>query len=144
MRLFVYGMQSSGASTFCFFLGQCPNAIAIIDVWSRIVTPPIDSPWPIVAKATVTTTRSAADHIASFRPDKTILFIRDPVAIYESPMKYPYGNRFGSMEEKMVPMKADFTQGNRDAVIRAEVFVVRDPSVLSRINALGWPSAGDH
>ena len=32
------------------------------------------------------------DHTASFRPDKTILFIRDPVAVYASLSEKPYAN----------------------------------------------------
>jgi hypothetical protein len=84
MKLLIYAMESSGASTFCYFLGQRPGSVAVIDVWSECLTPPLDIDVPVVAKATTTMTHRAVDHTASFRPDKTILFIRDPVAVYAS------------------------------------------------------------
>lgn len=140
-RLLVYGMQSSGASTFCYFLGQRPGSIAIIDVWSRAVAPLIETACPVVAKATVTATRYATDHIASFRPERSILFVRDPVAVYASLIKYPYANRFGRIEDKMRLLEREFVSGQWDAVIRYEDFVTRDPAVVTQINALGWDCA---
>ena len=138
VRLLIYAMESSGASTFCYFLGQRPNSIAIIDVWSRNVTPLIESAHPVVAKATVTMTWSVAEHVASFRPDKTILFIRDPVATYASLIGYPHAHTFGRAEEKLARFDHDLVQGSWDAVIRYEDFVARDPAVVDAVNALGW------
>jgi hypothetical protein len=139
MRLFIYAMESSGASTFCYVLGQRPGSVAVVDVWSRIRTPLIGSGGaPIVAKATVTTIWTAADHIASFRPDHTILFVRDPVAVYASLSQYPYANTFGTIEEKMARLDAEYGDGRWDAVIRYEDFVRRDPAVIARVNELGW------
>jgi len=138
MRLLIYAMQSSGASAFCYFLGQRAGSIAIVDVWSREVAPRIQTSHPVVAKATVTMTRTAADHIASFRPDRTILFVRDPVSVYASLRNYDYGARFGSIEEKLIRFEHEFLQGCWDVVIRYEDFVARDPLVIEQINALGW------
>lgn len=138
MHLLIYAMESSGASTFCYFVGQRVASIAIIDVWSRNLSPSIESAHPVVAKATVTMTRSAADHIASFRPDRTILFTRDPVAVYESLTKYPYANSFGTIEEKMRRFDDEFAQGDWDAIIRYEDFVAQKTIVIERLNALGW------
>lgn len=139
MRLLIYAMESSGASTFCYFVGQRPASVAIIDVWSRIVTPPIDTDHPVVAKATVTMTLSAADHIGSFRPDRTVLFIRDPVAVYASLVGYPYANAFGRIEDKLMRFEHEFATRHWDAIIRYEDFVARDASVIAQINHLGWP-----
>jgi len=139
MRLLIYAMQSSGASTFCYFLGQRPDSVAVIDVWSRGVTPPIETAFPVVAKATVNMILTAADHIASFVPDRKILFVRDPVAVYASLIHYPYANRFGAIEDKFARFDAEFAGGGYDAIVRYEDFVARAPGFLRQINALGWP-----
>ncbi len=138
MRLLIYAMQSSGASTFCYFLGQRPGSIAIIDVWSRGVTPRMETSHPVVAKATVTMTRTAAKHIENFRPDRTVLFVRDPVSVYASLRNYDYAERFGSIVDKMMRLEHEFVFGNWDAVIRYEDFAARNPSVTAQIKALGW------
>ena len=39
MRILVYGMQSSGASLFTYFLAQRPDTIAVIDLWDGVVAP---------------------------------------------------------------------------------------------------------
>jgi len=33
VRILVIGMQSSGASTFLFLLGQVPDSVAVVDLW---------------------------------------------------------------------------------------------------------------
>ena len=140
MRLLIYAMQSSGASSFCYVLGQRPDSVAVVDVWSRGVTPFIETPHPVVAKATVNMILSIDDHVASFRPDRTILFVRDPVATYASLAKYDYANRFGTIDEKMARCDAEFAQSARyDAVLRYEDFVSRDLGVLAKLAELGWP-----
>ena len=35
MRLLLYGLQSSGASLFAYFLAQVPDSVAVIDLWAR-------------------------------------------------------------------------------------------------------------
>ena len=138
MRLLIYAMQSSGASLFCYFLGQRQNSVAIVDVWSREVTPEIETQYPVVAKATVNMVHTFKEHVERFKPDKTILFVRDPVAVYASLSKYPYANRFGTIEEKMQRMDDQFRNGGYDALIRYEDFVSRDSRFINAINALGW------
>ena len=39
MRIIVYGMQSSGASYFTYFLAQKTNYIGVIDLWSSELAP---------------------------------------------------------------------------------------------------------
>jgi hypothetical protein len=139
MRLLIYAMQSSGASAFCYFLGQRPGSIAVVDVWSREITPPLKGKCPVVAKATVNCIFSIADHIASFGPDRTILFLRDPVAVYASLARYPYANRFGSIEDKMARLDDQFARGSYDGIVRYEDFVEREPNFLAQVGDLGWP-----
>jgi hypothetical protein len=131
-------MESSGASTFCYFLGQRPGSVAIIDVWSRCVTPPLRLDVPVVAKATTTMAYRAIDHIDSFAPDKIILFIRDPVVIYSSLSKYSYANTFGSIEEKLSRFDDEFGCLKVDLVLRYEDFILRDKKLISAVKSLGW------
>ncbi len=139
MRLLIYAMESSGASAFCCFLGQRPDSIAIVDVWSRALTPPIWSEHPTVAKATVNMTRTLADHQKSFRPDHTILFVRDPVAVWKSLTTYPYANTFGRIEEKFSRFEAEFSSNNYGTLLMYEDFVARDDRLFQLLNDLGWP-----
>jgi hypothetical protein len=140
MRLLIYAMASSGSSVFCYFLAQRPDCVAVIDVFSRCITPPLeDIDEPIVAKATVTMTYSGLDHCASFKPDRTILFIRDPVAVCSSLSKYPYANMFGSIDEKMDRFDHEFAALPADVTIKYEDFVAHDRRVVEAINRLDWP-----
>jgi hypothetical protein len=138
-KLMVFASESSGASTFCHFLAQRPGCLAVIDVWSHVIMPAIDTPLPIVAKATATAVYTAKDHIESFGPDRTILFIRDPVAVYSSLINYPYANDMGRVEDKMAKFDEQFAAGGFDLVLRYEDFVGRNPQLIDTIARLGWP-----
>jgi len=138
MRLFVYGMESSGASTFCLFLGQRPGTVAVVDLWSHCLAPPLVVDAAIVLKATVTTTYRVEDHVRSFRPDASILFLRDPVAVYCSLIKYDYANYEGSVEQKLIRFDQEYSPAKFDLVIRYEDFVRREPAVIRAIAGLGW------
>jgi hypothetical protein len=138
MRLFIYGMESSGASTFCLFLGQRAGTVTVVDLWSQCLAPPLVVDVPIVLKATVTATYRAEDHLRSFRPDASILFLRDPVAVYRSLIKYEYANYEGSVEQKLIRFDEEYSPTKFDLVIRYEDFVRRDPAVISAIDELGW------
>lgn len=144
MKLLIYAMESSGASTFCYFLGQRPGSVAVIDVWSECLTPPLEIDVPVVAKATTTMTYRAVDHTASFRPDKTILFIRDPVAVYASLSEKPYANTSGSIEGKIARFDNDYAKLDVDIVLRYEDFVVRDKKIIKSVNELGWKCSDEY
>lgn len=139
MRLFIYSTESSGASTFCLFLGQRDGVVAVVDLWSHCLAPPLDVPVPAVLKATVTTTYHAADHLRSYRPDASILFLRDPVAVYRSLTKYEYANYEGTVEDKLARFDSEYGSAPFDAIIRYEDFIRRDPSVIATLDRLGWP-----
>ena len=143
-RLLIYAMESSGASTFCYFLAQRPGSVAIVDLWSGCVAPPLELPHPVVIKATTNMAFRAEDHVASFTPDRTILFIRDPVAVYSSLIKYRHGGLFGTVEEKMARFDNDFANGKFDIVLRYEDFVTRDPRIIEEVNNLGWECNGEY
>jgi hypothetical protein len=139
MRLFIYGMESSGASTFCYFLGQRPGCVAVIDLWSHHIAPPLRVKTDIVLKATTTTQFRARDHVASFVPDRTIFFIRDPVAVYASLKGKQYADLVGTVEEKMARFDDEFSTNDFNVTLRYEDFIARDQRLLETVNGLGWP-----
>ena len=143
-RLLIYAMESSGASTFCLMLGQAPDSVPVVDLWSHCIAPPLRLDKPTVVKATATALYQVGHHIASFRPDRTILFLRDPVAVYCSLTKYHYANQFGTVEEKLARFDAEFGSTAFDLVLRYEDFLARDPALLVALHGIGWPSTVEH
>jgi hypothetical protein len=94
----------------------------------------------MVVKVAITTAYPLATHMERFRPDRTILLLRDPRDTYQSLRTKPYRNHSGLMEEKFLALDQLFAERHRfDAVIRYENFVARDPAVPAAINRLGWP-----
>jgi len=143
-KLLIFASESSGASAFCHFLAQRPGCLAVIDLWSQAIMPAIDTPLPIVVKATATATYAAEDQIASFMPERTILFIRDPVAVYSSLINYPYANHMGTVEEKMAKFDEQFAAGGFDLVLRYEDFAGRNVKLINAVAQLGWPCRAEY
>jgi hypothetical protein len=145
MRLLVHGMQSSGASAFTMFLAQRPEALALVDIPNDYAAPYASSPLDFVAKVVITTAYPLAVHVARFRPDRTILFLRDPRDNYASLQTKNYRNHCGLMREKFRLLDQAFAErGRYDAVIYYEDFVARDPAVLDAVRALGWAAEENH
>lgn len=140
MRVLVYGMQSSGATAFTLFLAQRPDCLALVDVLNNYAAPRVNTPLDMVVKVAATTAYPLAVHMERFRPDRTILLLRDPHDNYQSLKTKNYRNHSGLMEEKFRLIDQVFAErDNFDAVIRYEDFVARDPAVLETVNRLGWP-----
>lgn len=144
MRLLIHGLQSSGASTFTYFLAQRPDCLALIDVLNVYVTPSVGTPLDVVAKCVVTAAFPFPLHAERFRPDRTILLLRDPRDNYVSLRTKPYRNHSGLMDEKFVLIESLFLERERfDAVITYEDFVDRKPEVIETMTSLGWPVSDD-
>lgn len=140
MRLLVYGMQSSGATSFTLFLAQRPDCLALVDILNNYAAPRVNTPLDMVVKATVTTAYPLAVHMERFRPDKVLLLLRDPRDNYMSLKNKNYRNHSGLLDEKFLMLDQVFAERDRfDAVVEYEDFVARDPAVLERLTALGWP-----
>lgn len=140
MRLFVHGMQSSGATAFTLFLAQRPDCLALVDILNNYAAPEVETDKDMVVKAVVTTAHPLEEHVARFRPDRTILVLRDPRDNYQSLRTKNYSNLSGTMEEKFAIIERLFLGRDRfDAVVHYEDFVAQDPAVLDTVNALGWP-----
>ena len=138
MRLLIYAMESSGASTFCYFLGQRRELIAVIDVWSEFVAPTIAVQCPIVAKVTANLAFMPEDHITSFRPDATVLFIRDPLSVYRSLIEKPYAHLLGAAEQKLAKFDSIFVGSKFDLVVEYEKFA-NGMLEFDKVTELGWP-----
>ena len=135
IKVLIYGLQSSGASLFAYFLVQKPRSIGIVDLNNHRLTPSLD----IVVKVVVTTRWSLDDHIQSFVPDKTILFIRNPYNNYHSLMGKPYANSSDRIDDKFRLMDKIFTSRERfDAVISYEDFIHKQQDTSQLMASLGW------
>lgn len=140
MRLLVYGMQSSGATAFTRMLAERPGCVALADIPNNYAAPRVSTQADFVAKAVMTTAYPIEVHQERFRPDRTILFLRDPRPNYASLDTTPYRNFSGLIDEKFELLDRVFARrGDFDAVIHYEHFVARDPRVFETLAALGWP-----
>ncbi|HLZ65502.1 MAG TPA: hypothetical protein VKQ29_04690 [Aliidongia sp.] len=140
MRLLVHGMQSSGATLFTYFLAQRPGCLALVDILNNYAAPRFESALDAVAKCVVTTAYPIAVHAERFKADRTILLLRDPRDNYFSLQNKNYRNHSGLIDEKFALIDTLFAERSRfDATIHYEDFLDRDPAVLDRIRALGWP-----
>lgn len=141
MRLLIYAMQSSGASTFAHFLAQRPDSLAIVDVLNMYAAPRIEARVPALAKCVVTTSFPLDLHVERFRPDKVVLLLRRPYDNYHSLMSKPWRNHSGLIDEKFAVLERVFQERGRfDAVILYEDFVARRRPVFDALDALGWPA----
>lgn len=140
MRLLVYGMQSSGATAFTRMLSERPGCVALADIPNNFAAPRVTTGADFVAKVVMTTAYPIEVHQERFRPDATILFLRDPRTNYASLKTTPYRNHSGWLDEKFTLLDRVFARrGEFDAVIHYEHFVARDPRVFAALEALGWP-----
>jgi hypothetical protein len=145
MRLLVHGMQSSGATLFTYFLAQRPGCLALVDILNNYAAPRLETALDAVAKCVVTTAYPIAVHQERFKPDRTILLLRDPHDNYVSLSTKNYRNHSGLIDEKFALLDALFVGRDRfDATVHYEDFMDRDPALLARIAGLGWPVEADH
>lgn len=140
MRLLVHGMQSSGATAFAQVLAQRPGCVALVDIPNNYAAPRVTTGLDFLAKAVVTTAYPLAVHVERFRPDRTVLLLRDPRDNYVSLRTKDYRHRSGLMHEKFRLLDGIFQdRGRYDAVIHYEDLVARDPAVTAAMAGLGWP-----
>lgn len=145
MRILVYGMQSSGASLFTFFLAQRPDSIGIIDLWPGFLAPRLeDTEEDVVLKCLVTTEIPIEQHIRSFKPDVKILFVRAKQANLESLAKKGYRDDGGTMSDKYVQLERDRSRRDLfDFVISYEEFLRDRLTLLSVLRGVAAPEYYD-
>lgn len=145
MRLLIYGMQSSGASTLALALAQKPRCAAFVDIWTMYVAPSLSGPDDVVAKVVVTTAFPLALHQERFRPDRTILVLRHPVANYRSLAAKPYRHECGFIEEKFALIDRVFAdRSTYDSLVYFEDLVFDPLRVLQTVSDLGWPCSPEY
>lgn len=124
MRTLIYGMQNSGASTYTLYLSQKKDCLGIIDLNNHRLAPFIDTPHDIHLKCVITTRYSLEQHVSAFRPDKIVLFVRNPYENHLSLKNKAYANKSGQMEEKFKILDKVFKSKSRfDEVIYFEQFI---------------------
>lgn len=139
MRLLIYGMQSSGASTLAMLLAQRPDCAAFLDIWTMYVAPQLPKGADVVAKVVVTTAYSLKLHKKRFRPDCTVLFLRHPIANYRSLSTKSYRHHCGFLEEKFAVLDRVFeSRADFDAVLYYEDLIYDTEATLRAVAGLGW------
>ena len=139
MRVLIYGMQSSGASTMALLLAQSPECAAFVDIWTMYAAPSLPADDDVVAKVVVTTAFPLALHQERFRPDRTILFLRHPEVNYRSLSSKGYRHHCGFMEEKFAVLDRVFADSAAyDAVLYYEDLVLNPRATAEAIIRLGW------
>jgi len=122
MKTLIYGLQSSGASLFSYWLSQQENCIGVIDLYFNQVSPFIDHD-NVVLKCCITKDIPLEFHVESFKPDQIILFIRNPITNHLSLSEKSYSNSGGSIEDKLSLLETYFSQKKFDTVIKYEDFI---------------------
>ncbi len=143
-RILVYGMQSSGASLFALLLGQIPESVVVVDLWAPHVAPPIRLDVDVVVKATIVAL-DFDEHLRSFEPSTTILFLRHPADIVASLHTKSYRDYAGTIEKKLRKYDETFqARSGFDLVVHYEDLVADPLATVSRLQDAGLPvPAGD-
>ncbi len=142
MRIFIYALQSSGASLLSYFLAQKKDSLAIIDLWIEGgVVPSFEDVKvkDIIVKCCILKNVSLEEHLESFNPDKKILVLRHPYHNYASLKKKWHANSGGTIDEKFELLEEIFKNREKfDLVILYEDFVLNPLKFLNQIKKLNF------
>jgi hypothetical protein len=149
MRILIYGLQSSGATLVSFVLGQKKGSVVVADLFHDALMPSLGRVSPeterIVAKAVVTERYTLDQHAERFRPDKTILVLREPGSNYVSLKRKQYSDWSGKMEEKFRCLEKHFCCRERfDTVVRYEDLILNPKSFFRTIREAGIETSLKH
>jgi len=139
-RTLICGMQSSGASLFACLLGQAPDSVVIVDLYSQAVAPSLQLPYPTIVKATVATGITLAEHVASFNPTFKILFLRNPLDVFVSLSPKRYRNHGGAINRKLRVQDELFARRHElfDLVVYYEDLVANPGGVVENLRWCGF------
>jgi hypothetical protein len=135
-------MQSSGASLFAMFLAQRPDTVAIIDLWDGFLAPDLsDCKRDVVLKCVIAPVIPLDSHLASFKPDFKILFVRSKESNLKSLSTKNYRNDSGKMGDKFAELDLLLKAPNElfDFVIHYEDFLKDRSKVLAALGELASP-----
>lgn len=144
MRILIYGMQSSGASLITYFLAQKKNTLALMDLRNTVLAPSEGNfsdftNGDILLKCVVTSRYTFKEHLDSFRPNKTVLVLRNPCDNFTSlKTKHRYKNESGSVRDKFLRLNEEFMARNRfNVVISYEDFLRDHEQTVQAMLAVG-------
>jgi len=124
MKTLIYSMQNSGASLFAYWLAQKENSICVLDLYPDFLAPHINNKNAIL-KCVVTNKFKLEEHIDSFKPDKIIFFIRNPIENHLRLYEKIYASYGGSIEEKTSILNSIVEQKKYDELIKYEDFIYK-------------------
>lgn len=136
MRTLIYAMQSSGASLFSYWLSQQESCLGVVDLYFDQISPSLEHD-NIVLKCVATKEFTLEDHKSAFKPDKVILFTRNPVANYLSLSEKQYCNWGGTIDQKFKIFDQCIENEKFDLLVKYEDFIMKkslgvgDPSFYS-------------
>ncbi len=144
MRILIHGLQSSGASFFTFLLGQTPQSAVILDLYNQVLMPElkgIDDNIDLIGKCVIGSEYQIEEHKRTFKPDKTILFLRHPIHNYQSLANKDYSNENGTITEKFQvanQLLLNWTQ-YFDLLVHYEDIFFKTESLIQTLNKEGIP-----
>lgn len=123
MRILVYGLQNSGASTITVAIGRRRECICIPDLYSWYLPPAaLANHHDVILKCVINTRHSWHKIVEVFKPDITVLVYRSPISNYLSLANKSYANELGSIREKF-EIANSCLHGQFDYKIRYEDFL---------------------
>ena len=109
-----------------------PDSIGVIDLFHDRLAPDLHSRHDIILKCTINNSHSLRDHQRSFRPDVSILFVRDPVQNAIRLSTKDWKEWSGTVDEKLALMNGYLKNWKEhfDFVVTYEDFLYRRAAVV--------------
>jgi hypothetical protein len=137
MKYLVYGLQSSGATLFSYFLSQNRNTVGIPDLWADYWCPDCSHvKTDVVIKCVVTKGCPLEGHVERYKPDVKILFLRNLKDNKQRLLQKRWKNHNGTVDDK-IKIIEKIDKRIFDFVILYENFICKKiPSEFSKDNYL--------
>lgn len=136
-RVLIHAMQSSGATLFALFVGQRPRSVVIPDLWITEQIPPLTARGDLILKTTASQIPFET-HVNRFRPDRTIIFLRDPLDQISSLDSKSYRDLGGTLEQKLAVFDELFAaRQGFDLCVEYERFTTAPDVTRNDLGSLG-------
>jgi len=144
MRVFVYGMQSSGSSVFSLWLSQLKDSIGVIDVYAKGGAFSHEDFWDgnVFLKATVNKSK-LSDHFSKYKPHKSVLYLRNPYQNFVSLSTKRYRDLNGDLLEKFRIMDSVLANESDsfDTIVTYEDFIKNREDFVDNLFENGVPAS---
>ncbi|HUP23856.1 MAG TPA: hypothetical protein VNB06_13050 [Thermoanaerobaculia bacterium] len=119
-------------------MAQGSETLAVIDLWSTEIAPDLGGDCnDIILKCVVSSTVPLHVQIERFRPDRTVLVLRNPYHNFLSLVRKEYSHEAGTVEEKFALLERTYQNTAFDAVWLFEDLLVTPHRVLQGARRLG-------